>query len=1102
MCHACKCGFAALALLLAFLDGASGQSGVVSGHVLGEGQAPLAGVEVQLINLGSAQVLRDGTGSDGAFHFTGVTAGRYSLSAIRDRYTAWRSDPFDVLPGIPVEVPPILMRRLQPALTNPRSGLEEMALEYGLVREQIEALPVVVGSDGRTTVDKLLHLVPGMNPARALDIDPFTGRAAGVSANGSRRSFINYKLDGALNNAQNRITGAQAANLGPVPEAMESLRVITHTYSASEGRNAGAVVAARFRSGDDFWHGQLRGYVRPPWNEAFGAFDGSRDRVGGWVGGGQIGGPLNPRHKLFGFIDGEGWLTNRNHRSLRRVLSDNERVGNFFGFERVPMDPLSGHEFPNGKIPGYRLDLLMQRYLDTFVPRANLEGGWLQSDESLRSHGQVALVRIDSQGKRFAHYLSHYVYANRVVEPTAEAFTVSPGTTENRRQVSNHAQYALTHTVSPDFWHRLRLAMQRLNSRQERGHQSFRSVTAEDFGFDYSGRDPTTIPNVRLWHDTGQLQLHVAPFVDSEHSAQTTLQLGYDLELRHRGQTVRAGLLAQQGSWPFSHTENHAGSFSFPSPPEPPSRFRGQGLRDLLLGLPGEYRLQTPRSLDLGWQEFAAYAEADIRPWRDLKVTLGVRLEDQPPATDALDRLMTFREGTQSLRFPDSLPNLLFPGDADPNGGIVPRSTIVSRGRNFSPRIGIAFSPSWDGRMSRWLLGESGRSVFRAAYGVFYDHGTFAGSSAAALFQATYPPFSNDNRFALRNPEGAFQAPLKALPSLEPSTFRPVVVRYPILVFDSHFVNALAQHWNLSWQRLLPGRVFVTGSYLGTRSRNLQQQRELNDFVRNPLRSFGSVRYMRRFSRFANIRSIESSGGARYEAVQVRANRYLHRGLALDIGYSWSQSFDNGSSVLGDELVGEEWTHSNFDRRHSLTAIWQYRLRIPRRLSDRVRWADLWTVSGIWRWRSGLPLDIRQTEDPTYTFEQVGRPDRTGSYSLLNPSTVRSFQREDGPVAIGRFAFNPTAFQAVRPTSFLETRQGTSRRNEYRQAGFQQWDLRIARDFRAGETFTTEIGFDLLNAFGNRNWAAPFANVDHVYFGIARMAGLGRTLQTVVRLRF
>ena len=220
----------------------------------------------------------------------------------------------------------------------------------------------------------------------------------------------------------------------------------------------------------------------------------------------------------------------------------------------------------------------------------------------------------------------------------------------------------------------------------------------------------------------------------------------------------------QQGTWPFTHRENPAGSFSFPAPPEPPARFRGQGLRDLLLGRPGQYRVQTARSLDLLWQEFAAYAETEIRPWRDLKVTFGVRLENQPPATDAEDRLMTFREGTRSLRFPDSLPNSLFPGDLDPNGGIVPRSTIETRGRNFAPRIGVAFSPRWDARLLRWVLGESGRSVFRASYGVFFDHGTFAGSSAAALFQATYPPFSTDNRFFLRDPSGAFQAPLAALP--------------------------------------------------------------------------------------------------------------------------------------------------------------------------------------------------------------------------------------------------------------------------------------------------------------------------------------------------
>ena len=1103
MRHALQCG-----LLLFLICGPPAllpaNARDVQGHVQDERGNPLSGADVQLINLSSAQVRRQATGTDGAFQYAGLESGKYSLAVVHARYAAWRSKPFEVLPGIPVQFPPIAMRPLRPPLTRPRSGLDEMALEYGLAREQIEALPIVLGSEGRTTVDKLLHLVPGLTPTSGLDIDPFTGRAAPVSANGSRSSFINYKLDGASNNAQNRITGAQAANFGPVPEAVESLQVITHTYSAREGRNAGAVVAPRFRSGAEQWHGQLRGFYRPSWNESFGAFDGSSDRVSGWAGGGQAGGPLWPRHRLHAFIDGEGWQTNRSHQSLRRVLSDNERTGNFFGFDQVPIDPLGGGEFPNGKIPPHRLDPLMQHYLGAFVPHANLQGGWLQSTEQLASHGQVLLTRLDRRSDSFDHYFSHYAYNNTVREPVSEAFTAPPGTITDRSQVSHHAQYALTHTLSPAFVHSLRLALQRLSSNQRSGHRAMHGVAAEEFGFDYGHSDlhPATIPNARLWHDTGQLQLHVAPFLGSEESVQTTMQLAYDLELRHRRQAVRAGVLVQQGSWPFANLENPAGSFSFPAPPEPPSRFRGQGLRDLLLGRPGEYRVQTPRSLDLRWQELAAFAEAEIRLWRDVKITVGLRYEEQPPGTDKWDRLMTFREGTQSLRFPESLPNLLFPGDTDPDGNVVPRSTIRSRGRNFSPRIGIAYSPSWDNPVSRWVLGESGRSVFRAAYGVFFDHGTFAGSSAAALFQATYPPFSVDNRFALRNPAGAFQAPIAALPSPEPTRFRPPVVRYPILVFDPQFQNARAEHWNFSLQRLLPGRVFLTGSYLGTRSQNLQQQRELNVFVRNPLRSFGFVRYMRKFSRFANIRSFQSSGSADYEAVQVRANRYLHRGLALDIGYSWSRSFDNGSTVFGEEIVGEAWTYSNFDRRHALNAVWHYQVRPPRTWADRLGWLDRWTVSGIWRWRSGLPLDIRQTQDPTYTFEQVGRPDRVGEYRQLDPGTSRTFMMASGQPLTGHFAFDPTAFRAVRPTSFHEVRQGSSLRNEYRQAGFQQWDFRIARPIEAGELVSMELGVDLLNAFGNRNWAAPFTNVDHVYFGVARMAGLGRTVQAVMRVRF
>ena len=1097
-----SCVVAAFLALSGLVSVLSAQNGIVAGIVEDEQRNRLEGVEVQLINRRSAQVLRERTAVDGAFSFSGVRVGEHSLAFVHESYAVLRTPWFEVLPGVPVDVPAVALHKLQPPLTRPRSGLETVALEFGLVREQIADVPVLLGAEGRTAVDKLLHLVPGMNPVAMLEVDPFTGRAATVSANGSRRSFINYRLDGASNNAQNRITGAQAANFGPPPEAIETFRVVTHTYSAREGRNAGAVVLPTFRSAEEQWHGQLRAYWRPNWSRSLGSFDGSADQMNGWAGGGQITGPVRPEKKLYFLADAEGWGTDRRHDSTTEVLTNAERAGDFSAAGNVPVDPLTGVPFPQGRIPADRLDPLMQKYLETFLPTPNLTATHARTHEDLRSSGQSALAKIDKRSRTLSLHAGHYLYRNRVHEPIKETLVTTPGTIDKRRQTANNGQFSIVHTGSPNFVQTGRIAVQRLSIARRQGHSEFEVTPAREFGFEYFGENPGTIPDVTLWTDAGLPRFHIAPFLSSENSTQTTFQAGHDAEYRKFGTVVRGGFLFQRGLWPFTNTENFAGSFSFPAPPEPPVRAYGDGLRDLLLGQPGEFRLQTPRSLDLRWREFAVYGETEVRPLRSLQVTFGFRVELQPPAVDSQDRIAAFRPGTLSERFPETLPSLLFPGDIDPDFGPLTRSTVVTKGRNYAPRVGVAYSPSGEHRLSRWILGESGRSVFRGSYGLFYDHGTFAGASAAALFQATYPPFSVDNRFTPGRTEGSFQAPFTALSTSDPVKFVPSIVRYPIRVFDRDFQNARAHHWNFSWQRLLPGRVFVSASYLGTRAQRLQRQREINTFSYNPLRSFTFVRNMRLFSRYRNVRSFESSGGSRYEAVQIRANRYLHRGIAFDASYNWSRSFDNGSTVFGDELVNEDWTFSNFDRRHNVIATWFYQVRLPRGWVENARWADRWSVSGVWRLRSGLPLDIRQAEDPTFTFEHVGRPDLVGRFRLLDPSQTQTFPTADGREVSGRFAFDPTAFSPVVPTDFDETRPGTSKRNAYRLPSFQQWDLRISRPIETGEFLTMELGFDLLNVFNNKNWAAPFGNIDHPFFGIVRQEGVGRVYQAALKLQF
>ena len=54
--------------------------------------------------------------------------------------------------------------------------------------------------------------------------------------------------------------------------------------------------------------------------------------------------------------------------------------------------------------------------------------------------------------------------------------------------------------------------------------------------------------------------------------------------------------------------------------------------------------------------------ESELRPLRNLRLTLGLRFESQPPAVDSQDRIAAFRVDGQSVRFPDTLPNLIFPG--------------------------------------------------------------------------------------------------------------------------------------------------------------------------------------------------------------------------------------------------------------------------------------------------------------------------------------------------------------------------------------------------------------------------------------------------------
>ena len=403
-------------------------SGVIRGRVVDPQQAPLEDVKVTLVDLSSAKPLTAHSDPAGRFSFTGLPSAKYSLTFDLEGYAVQQLRPYEVLPGIPVEIS-VELKRLAPPLTRPRAGLEGIAIEYGLVREQIEAVPVLIGSDGRTAVDKLLSMVPGASPTQSLEVNPFTGRAAAVSANGSRPSAINYQFDGGSNNAQNRITGAQATTFGPMPEGIETLRVVSHTYSAQDGRNAGAVVSATTRGGGNEWHGQLRGFWRPRGGNTIETFDGSSDSINGLAAGGQIGGALSKKKGLFVFLDAEAWATSRRETEISPVLTVAERAGDFSSASprNAPRDPQTNVPFVNGLLPANLLDPLMTKYLDTFVPAPNEGENLYLSERDLDGNGEMLLGRLDWRLRNWSLNSSYFNFRSRVDEPFSRRWISGPG---------------------------------------------------------------------------------------------------------------------------------------------------------------------------------------------------------------------------------------------------------------------------------------------------------------------------------------------------------------------------------------------------------------------------------------------------------------------------------------------------------------------------------------------------------------------------------------------------------------------------------------------------------------------------------------------------
>jgi hypothetical protein len=374
---------------------------------------------------------------------------------------------------------------------------------------------------------------------------------------------------------------------------------------------------------------------------------------------------------------------------------------------------------------------------------------------------------------------------------------------------------------------------------------------------------------------------------------------------------------------------------------------------------------------------------------------------------------------------------------------------------NLSPRIGLAWSPSGDGR-----------TAVRGGYGLYFN----TNSSQNLIVTVTNPPAT---------PRVVFPNPTFPNPPFDRTSglsVRPV---------QWDVQTPQVQVWNVNVQRDLGAQTAITVGYAGSRGRHLLRSNDVN--TAQPTagadgRPFFPAGAPRMNPAWTTIELKSSDGDSWYRALIVEARRRWSSGLMFQSSYTWSKSEDttqastffsdatNGTTSAFPEFIPDyNKGLSDFHAAHNWVVNFSYDLPFGRGLDGvAAAFASGWRLSGILNMRSGSPLTV---------FVQNNR-----SRSLWQPSLGPGIGRDRASYAPGFDAdravagdpdswFNPAAFALPAVGTFGDTGRG-----DFIGPDLKTVDVSFVKDSRwsaLGSGGRLELRVEIFNLFNRANFGPP-----------------------------
>ena len=918
-----------------------------------------------------------------------------------------------------------------------------------------ERLVTQLPLDGRNFLELAL-LAPGTAPPPQGSASSGRGDFA-LSINGAREDFNGFLLDGVYNVDPKLNTPA----VRPPVDAIGQFQVLTSTYDASFGRNAGGQINVITRSGANRLSGSAYEFLRN------GKFDGrnhfapkdepapdySRHQFGG-----SLGGPL-VRNRTFFFADYERTHLREGITRVTNVPTLAERNGDFSQtlFNR-PFNFLSGQPFSGGVVTA-PFQSPIGRAIAALYPAPNRATPFANyvSSPTLRDDVDHADVRVDHSMAGGSRLTARYSFSDRrLFDPFAgPGFSLIPGFgTDVPRRGQN---LAVTFTQAPSS--RLVNDLRFGYSRVAIGVFAENTATSNSsVGLRTLGSNP---------RDAGLSVISVAGYSPLGHeyttpqeSASDTIQVSDTATFSKGHHLMKAG-----GEWygirqsAYRDVQSR-GFLTFLN-----QGYTGNALADLLLGLPvltGGARLDNPQNLRA--HSWSVFAQDDWRPVASLTISAGLRYDYAAPPVDADDRANLYDKATGRI--------------VEVGSGDMPRGGYVPDRNNVAPRAGFA-----------WSVNRERTNVIRGGYGIYYNQGALA-TSEGLFFNPPYfnlgvyfPGFGTD--VTLADPF--------------PASF-PIFIPQSATAYQRDLQTPWMEHWNLSLQRLIGHSRSFEIAYAGSRGHDLISARDMNQAPANP------TPLLRPNPLFADITLIESRGSSRYNALQMRFQQRPATGTELLLSYTLGKSTDDASGFFtsaGDPNFpqnsldpGAERGRSSFDIRHRFSAAIMRPLPFgPDQvlgklglLSKALADTDLVAVVTI---QSGRPftvallpdIDNSKTGRSNLGFGNNDRPNVSGSTSVDQPGADAWF--------------NTNAFSMPASGTF-----GNSGRNTLTGPGFRTINVGVVKHLRVGNSASIDLRADAFNLLNRVNYDLPDGFFGSPTFGRILSASSPRRFQFGVRTTF